>query len=258
VKRFENESQTLMEASYEFGVATDAYKIGDNNRAVEYYLRVLQLQQRSTLVMERLGRTYNNLNDFKQAKDFLEKALAIDPSYAPALRTMALCYRYSDTDKALEYLERCFEVNPSDYEALDFLGLIYRDKELYDEAIYYHERALSIRKRPETEFYLSILYAFKGDKRRSKLMALNAEDDLRKEEHEDRLRLAWKLIIRGAAQIIDGNENTALQIIQEAIPYLTTQRIYDEFTTHLKLLLISTNHKAWIPKFMKDLKVKDM
>ena len=132
-KQFESESQnfmqTFMEASYNFNIATGAYRIGDNELAIEYYLLVLISQPKNTLVMERLGRAYSNLNDMNKAIEYLQKALAIDSSFVPALRSLGLCYRYIDKDKAIDYFQQALKINPSDYETWDFLGLLYRDNQ---------------------------------------------------------------------------------------------------------------------------------
>src|SRR5207253_10762505 len=103
-----------------------------------------------------------------------------------------LCYRYTNPEKAIEYLNRSLAVNPRGYEALDFLGLIYRDNGDINKAISCHEEALKIQQRPETYFYLSILYALKGDIRGARVMALSGDYDTSKQEHDQRVRPVWK------------------------------------------------------------------
>lgn len=256
-KKLASESQTLIQAAHTFSIATDAYKVGDNIRAIEYFLQVLNLQPENTLVMERLGRAYSNLNDMKKAIDYLEnKALAIDPSFVPALRSLALCYRYTDKDKAIDYFQQALKLDSSDYETWDFLGLIYRDNGLIDEAISAHEQALSLKRRPETQFYLSILYSIKGDIKRAKLMSLNAENDLLIKEHDERIRPVWKALIRAGVHILEGNEGEAYKLVKTLSPYITTDRVYEAVTGHLKFLLEATGHDTWKQKFTSILRVK--
>ncbi len=193
----------------------------------------------------------------KMAFHYLEKALSLDPSNAASLRGLALCYRYIDKNKSIEYLKRCLDIQPDDYEALDFLGLVYRDQGLIDEAISLHEQALALNKRPETEFYLSILYAQKGDKKTAHLMALLADRDTYKQEHEARLRLVWKLLMHAGVRIIEDEKDEALPFVRALDPYITSKRIYEEITTHFRLLLKATSHDDWIPEFMALLKLTE-
>ena len=246
-----------MDASYNFNLATNAYEVGDNVSAIEYYLQVLQLQPKNTRVMERLGRAYSNLNDLGKAIDYLEKALAIDPSYVPALRSLGLCYRYTDVDKAINYLNLALKIKSADHETWDFLGLIYRDNKLFDEAISAHTQALNLKRRPETQFYLSILHAIKGDAEGARAMSLNAKYDLRQKEHDERIRPVWKILIRAGVPLIEGNLDEAYRLIQSLTEYITTQRICDAVTGHLKFLLEATGHEDWIEKFTCILKVKE-
>jgi tetratricopeptide (TPR) repeat protein len=250
------ESQTFMEASYNFGVATDAYKVGNNERAIEYYSLVLQSQPNNINVMERLGRAYSNLNDMDNAVYYLERARMIDPRNVPALRSLALCYRYKDREKAIGLLNEALTIDPHDYEAWDFLGLIYRDGGLIDKAINAHQQALANKRRPETQFYLSILYFLKGDRTRAKLMALTADDDAQKKEYAEKLRPVWRILIHCAVYIIENDEEESLRIIQTLTRYITTDRIYDSLKGHLELLLAATGHKEWTAKFLEIVKVR--
>jgi tetratricopeptide (TPR) repeat protein len=256
-QHFESESQNFMEASFNFNQGKEAYLMGDDVHAIEYFSLALELQPNNARILERLGRTYSNLNDMKQAINYLEQALSIDPSNVAALRSLALCYRYTDPQKAIEYLNQAFKVHPYGYEALDFLGLIYRDQGLIDEAIAHHEKALTIKKRPETEFYLSLLYAKKGDKKGAKIRALSADYDTYKQEHDKRIRPVWKILIQSGVHIIDGNKEEALRLIQASTQYITTQRIYEGLKDHLQFFLEATDHAEWIPEFMEFVQLQE-
>jgi len=116
--------------------------------------------------------------------------------------------------------------------------------------------ALAIEQRPETEFYLSILYSLKGKQRRAQLIAALAEEDLGKKEHDQRIRPVWKTLIHAGIPIIDGKKDEALSLIQTLTTYITTQRIYEALKGHLQFLLEGTDHKDWLPEFMEILKLK--
>lgn len=259
--RLTNESLSLIEIAYNFGLASNAYKVGDYARAIEYYLQILDAQPDNKLVLERLGRAYTNNdetlkgNETLQGIAYLEKALAIDSSYVPALRSLALCYRYTDKDKAIATFQKAIEIEPSDYETWDFLGLIYRDNKQIDEAIAAHEQALTLKRRPETQFYLSILYALKGDMKRAKLMGLNAEEELNRKEHDERVRPVWKNLIRAGAYILEGNENEAYKLVQTLSTYVTKPRVREAVTGHLHFLLEATGHDDWEQKFTAILQI---
>ena len=121
-QQIEKESQVYIEAAYYFSEASMAYRVGDNEYAIDYFLRALKLQPKNPRILERLGRAYSNLNDMKKAQEYLEEALQIEPGYEPALRSLALYYRYNDKAEAIASFERLVQKNPSDYEAWDFLG----------------------------------------------------------------------------------------------------------------------------------------
>lgn len=254
--KIEHESQTLIEIAYDFSIATEAYKTNDFERAIEYYSRVQSLQPTNLRVLERLGRSYTNLNETQKAVQYLEQALQHDARYAPALRGLSTVYRYIDRNKALDYIKRALDVDPSDIEGWNYIGLLYRDAGLIDEAILSHEKSLTIKNLPETEFFLSILYAHKGDIIRAKLMALAAQVDSQKREHAERLRSIWSIVIKCGLYIIENNEQEALKCAQDMTNYITTDRTLSAITSHIRSLLQATNHKSWIVRFDNILKVK--
>ncbi|MGZ3610161.1 MAG: tetratricopeptide repeat protein [Ktedonobacteraceae bacterium] len=262
-KRIDTESQKHIEASYYYSEGTKDYRAGDNKHAIENYLQSLKYQPNSPRILERIGRAYSNLNEEEKAIEYLKLALELDSEYEPALRSLALYYRYSNRQEAIKLLKQILANNPSAYESWDFLGLCYRDQlqqgqqlirdqEIIDEAVGAHENALKVQKRPETEFYLGILLFFSptGDKSRARDLLLSASKRVEEQEHDVRIRGVWKKLIMIGAPIVDGNLAEALKFIQDMIQYKPTQRISLGVESHLRFLLEGTGHSDWMQAFM--------
>ena len=262
-KRIDTESQKHIEASYYYSEGTKDYRAGDNKHAIEHYLQALKYQPKSSRILERIGRAYSNLNEEEKAIEYLNLALGLDPDYEPALRSLALYYRYSNGQEAIKLLKQILANNSSAYESWDFLGLCYRDQlqqggqlikdqEIIDKAIAAHENALKNKKRPETEFYLGILlfYSPTGDKNRARDLLLMASKRVEEQEHDVRIRSVWKQLILASAPTVEGNQARALQIIQGMIQYKSTQRIFIGVESHLRFLLEGTGHSDWMQAFL--------
>lgn len=262
-KRIDSESQRHIEASYYYSEGTKDYRAGDNKHAIQNYLQALKYQPNSPRILERIGRAYSNLNEEEEAIEYLNLALDIDHDYEPALRSLALCYRYSNGQEAIKLLKQILANNPSAYESWDFLGLCYRDQlqqggqlikdqETIDKAITAHENALKNQTRPETEFYLGILlfYSPTGDKRRAKDLLFSASKRVEEQEHDVRIRGVWKKLIIAGAFIVEDKQAQTLQFIQDMIQYKPTQRISLGVESHLRFLLEGTGHSDWIQAFL--------
>jgi tetratricopeptide (TPR) repeat protein len=262
-QRIDFESQKFIEASYYYSEGTKDYRAGDNKHAIENYLQALKYLPKSSRILERIGRTYSNLNEEEKAIEYLKLALDLDPDDEPALRSLALYYRYSNNQEAIKLLKRMLANNLSAYESWDFLGLCYRDQlqqghqlikdqEIIDKAIDAHENALKIQKRPETEFYLGILLFFSptGDKNRARVLLLSASKRVEEQEHDVRIRGVWKMLILAGAPIVEGKQEEALKYIQDMVKYNPSQRIHMGVESHLRFLLEGTGHSDWIEEFM--------
>ena len=254
--RLENESQTFMEVSYNFVQGSNAYYLGDDIHALQYFLRALQLQPNNTRILERVGRIYANFNDISNALSYLEKAITLESSNLEVLRSLARCYRYIDTDKAIDFLKKALLINTSSYETWNLLGLIYLDQEKYDEAIPCHERALELKNQPQTKSHLSVLFALKGDMQSAKDMAKAADYEKDKGENNLILRPVWKLHIHLISLIIDDKKKEALETLQAISEYMITKRVYEAVRTDVSHLLLATNHVDWMSEFMDLIKLK--
>jgi tetratricopeptide (TPR) repeat protein len=235
--QFTKESQVFIEVSYNFNTATLAYNEGDNQKAIEYYTRALTLQPLNARISCRIGRAYTNLGHFQEAKDYFERALSTDPNNAEALRGLAAAYRYVDLSASIDFARRATEADPNDHESLDYLGLLYRDKMQIDDAIRAHQRARSIRARPETDFYLGLLYAYKRDMERARLMMQSANVALRDAQAGDRVRPLWSGVLRCGKSILENNRHETDRAAAEIRHYVTTPRIAEAVASHFTFFL---------------------
>lgn len=256
--RIEHESQRLIEAAYYYTEGTKEYRKGDNKHAIQYYMEALRYQPNSARILERIGRAYNNLNDDTNAYEYLNRARNADPESEPTLRSLALYYRPLDGQKAISLLNQIVEKNPTAYESWDFLGLCYRDQlqrgqqlikdqNIIDQAIDAHQKALALKERPETEFYLGVLLYFSptGNKVRAYNLLKSASNKINDQEHDQRVRNVWKVLIVASVPIIDGDKGLALTDVQTLVPLITTLRIYTGVEFHLRFLLEGTGHSDW-------------
>jgi len=100
---------------------------------------------------------YQATHQFKEASDYFDRALKIDPNNTAARTQMASCLYYSgDADGALAQLNQALKTNPKDVNALFNLGMIkYRAKNDNAGAIAAWEQLLksnpSLDRKPEVE-----------------------------------------------------------------------------------------------------------
>ena len=65
----------------------------DVEHAKQYYDKVLEFHPDNAIAINNIGATYMEVNDYEAALPYLEKALAIDDTYANSYYGLALCYR---------------------------------------------------------------------------------------------------------------------------------------------------------------------
>lgn len=240
MKRYEQESRTFMEASYNFSMGERAYRESDFSAALMYFKRAEDFRPKDLNVLTRIARSNIELGDESEARCYFEKALELDPNSALVLRKAATLYRYDDLERAIEYAERAAKTDSEDCEAFDYLGLLYRDKKDFEAAISSHEKALSIRVRPETYFFLCLLYAQKGDFSKAKEVIDLGNSYLEREALHPtgyQTRELWKQVIKFAQSVLEGDQQKAIKIAEEMHQYITTSRSRMAIRNHLVFLL---------------------
>jgi tetratricopeptide (TPR) repeat protein len=235
--RFEKESKIFMEASYNYSVASIAYKDSNNLKAIEHFKKVVTLQPFNTDVLCRLGRAYTNLGELTTANEYFNKALSIEETSCKALIGLATSHRYIDLDLAIDFAQKAIKADPTNDDAFNYLGLLYRDKSHIDDAIRAHEQALKIKASPETYYFLGLLYLCKKDNENAELMIKLANRNLKNEEDQGNLRTLWSILIKCSKLIAEGNHEKALKLAAEMKSHLTTKRTYSAVVSHLRFLL---------------------
>mgnify|MGYP005833926521 CR=1 FL=1 len=99
-----------------------------------------------------LGRSYEGAKQYPQAMASLERALALDPEFGPALNNAAyVCLKMGAPAKAIPYLERYAAANPGDPNLQDSIGEMLMRTGRLDEAVAKYKEVLAAH----PDFFLS-------------------------------------------------------------------------------------------------------
>lgn len=121
-------------------------------------------------VLSTVGSWMTGLNQWDRAVSLQEKALAIDPSYAPALNEAGYVYAYErNFDKAIAAMKRYAELIPNEPNPQDSYAEILRLAGNYDEALVHYREALKIMPTfASSQQGLGDTYALMGDQERAR------------------------------------------------------------------------------------------
>ncbi len=127
---------------------------------------------------------------YERAADLLNRALAVDPDYPPALNSAAYAYaELGDFDKAVKIMEHYAAVLPNEPNAQDSYAEILRMAGKYDAAIEHYQAALKMA--PGFSIMgLADTYALKGEEERARAEYTRCNDQA--EMSEDRIMCRMK------------------------------------------------------------------
>lgn len=123
------------------------YDKGEFKLAIRTYENILETSQKDSTkidVLNELGNSYYSMGENEQAISYYEKALDIDPGYHLAWENLGFVYyNLKEYEKSIENYEKALELN-QDYapSALNELGNNYYSQERYEQAIIYYKRAV--------------------------------------------------------------------------------------------------------------------
>jgi Flp pilus assembly protein TadD len=118
-----------------------------------------------------LGIIYDTQKKFDKAKEYYQKALKINPKFAPAANNLAYLYadKGENIDEALTLAQGAKEQFPDDPHISDTLGWVYYKKNIFTRAITYLKEANEkITDNPVMRFHLGMAYYKNGEKENAK------------------------------------------------------------------------------------------
>lgn len=122
---------------------TDKESVESLTVAKEWFLKALHLK-RSARVLTFLGSTYRALGHFDEARTAFEEAATIDPNYEEALYNLGVLQEKTNPPMSKEFLQKAVLIDPEYGSAHQVLGRLYqRDKDL-TRAEYHFRRSLEI------------------------------------------------------------------------------------------------------------------
>ena len=128
--------------------ATALMTVGQDDQAVEYYVRALNAGPRSFSALSNLSIIFAKRKDYAKALEYAEKAVSQRPSaYEVYANISNIYHEQGRTDKALEYLNTAIRMQPRDPRLHGNLALIYAktgDKKKA-EAVFRHALELDPR-----------------------------------------------------------------------------------------------------------------
>ena len=100
---------------------------GKPQKALEYFLEADRKKEDDIFeVAFQIGSVYLALGNPKSAKEFLEKAVALNPESGPALRSLGeCCSALNLTDEAIFAYKKAIRLNPNDAQSLSALGHLF-------------------------------------------------------------------------------------------------------------------------------------
>ena len=174
VKLRPNYPGTLPDAWNNLGVL--ATREGNIPQSIDCFRHALQLSPNHLLSLDNLGNAYRVEKLWNDAREVLERALALVPDDAEANYSLGMVFAQTgDNAKAYDHLQRALTARPAYPEALNNLGVLYVVTERRDLAVAAFEQC--IRVAPEfDQAYLNLarIYALEGtrDKAREVLLDL--------------------------------------------------------------------------------------
>lgn len=144
------------------------------------YFNILKIQEAKTVLekflirkpeslkaLTRLGKYYSYLKDYKKAKEYIDKALTIDPQYADAHFIKGVILTETNQPKqAINAFLDVVQYNPDDIEAYMMLGLLYQ--EMNDSMALQYYRTVTRMNPKDPQAYYNIAFFYQENKNYSK------------------------------------------------------------------------------------------
>ncbi len=126
--------------------AGDLYvKSGRNDKALPYYLKIVEKNPEDFRALTSLGGIYRRLKKYDDSVSVLQKALETGADDAQVYYNLGFTYKFMGKyEDAIECFKTVIQENPNDVLAFNHLGTIYALRKDYEKAIDSYARGLKI------------------------------------------------------------------------------------------------------------------
>ncbi len=184
---------------------------GNDEKALEYYSRVLELDDKNFTAIDNIGSIYRRLGRYQESVDILNKAFEIQEDSIATYYNLGQTYKAMERyDDAIKCFEHVLEKAPNDVLAHNHLGCIYALQDNHIKALELFNKALRIdANHPIIHYNSAVSYE-----------ALNRFEEAEK-AYEEALRRkpGWIDAMLSLARLhhLRGNNDQAEEILRQAI-----------------------------------------
>jgi serine/threonine protein kinase/tetratricopeptide (TPR) repeat protein len=189
---------------------------GENRKSIELMERALAIDPEFAMAYRSLAMSYNNLFMFSQRTKYIQKALEFSDRLSERERLLIEgdFYKESETtnDKAIEVLDKVIGLYPEDEIANHNIGIIYYELEEWDKAIPYYEACREQKAKFVYSFtQLADSYAAKGMYDKAEGILRDYIKDI-SDHFAVRQQLAWHCIDQGKLDLALAEVDKALYL----------------------------------------------
>lgn len=149
-------------------IASCYYELGDNSKAVMYYIKTLSKNPNDTESMYLLASAYLNMDDEAKAKEYLEKILTLDPQNKSAKDVLMnigqnqkakefddaiALFEAKNYTKALEAFNKVTAGDPKNAYAHYYIGAIYDEQKKPANAITQYKKVIELDPKFSLAYY---------------------------------------------------------------------------------------------------------
>ncbi len=144
------------------------YNAGEGRKALEELEKASKHHKNNYKLHLFLGQIFYLKKEYSKSIEYLLKSFALQPEdYETNLYLGIALNEIGQSEKAQEFLLKAIDINPDDYLPFFTLGTIYFFEENYRLSELFLTQALEIEKRPETLFFLGLIYKNKNKKKKA-------------------------------------------------------------------------------------------
>ena len=147
------------------------YKSKQDQKAMDTINVMLEKNPNDPTFLMLGGIIQTEQKNYRQAADFYEKLLAINPQYSPALNNLAWLYsdNLGDLNKAYDLAQRARQLLPADPSTADTLGWVLFKKGQYLSALkLFQSSADKLSGNPEVQFHIGMAHYMLGNENNSR------------------------------------------------------------------------------------------